>query len=206
MTTAALFVANGGTYFGLPGVDPWDEARDARLYAGPYRVVAHPPCQRWGRYWGGGPSAKVKRKLGDDGGCFASALRSVRAFGGVLEHPEASHAFKAHRLQRPSWRKGWEPAGDGQGFVCCVAQGNYGHRARKLTWLYAVGTLLPDLDWSIPAPRSRLDYGFHSASERAARRADVAPRVNATRLRTEENLATPEPFRDLLLRIAGSSP
>ena len=30
---AALFVATGGVYFGLPGVDPWDEARDARLYA-----------------------------------------------------------------------------------------------------------------------------------------------------------------------------
>ena len=32
---AALYVAKGGAYFGIPGVDPWDEARDARLYAGP---------------------------------------------------------------------------------------------------------------------------------------------------------------------------
>ena len=31
---AALYVATGGCYFGLDGVDPWDEARDARLYAG----------------------------------------------------------------------------------------------------------------------------------------------------------------------------
>ena len=30
---AALFVATGGCYFGLPGIDPWDKARDARLYA-----------------------------------------------------------------------------------------------------------------------------------------------------------------------------
>jgi hypothetical protein len=28
---AALFVAKGGCYFGLDGVDPWDEKRDARL-------------------------------------------------------------------------------------------------------------------------------------------------------------------------------
>lgn len=50
---AALYVQTGGCYFGLPGVDPWDEARDARKYAGPYPVVAHPPCQRWGKFWAG---------------------------------------------------------------------------------------------------------------------------------------------------------
>ena len=27
---AALYVETGGCYFGLPNVDPWDEARDAR--------------------------------------------------------------------------------------------------------------------------------------------------------------------------------
>ena len=41
---AALYVEKGGVYYGLPGVDPWDEERDARLYDGPWRVVAHPPC------------------------------------------------------------------------------------------------------------------------------------------------------------------
>lgn len=51
---AALYVTTGGVYFGLPGVDPWDETRDARRYSGPWPVVAHPPCQRWGRYWSGG--------------------------------------------------------------------------------------------------------------------------------------------------------
>lgn len=48
MNIAALYVETGGAYFGLPGVDPWDEARDARRYAGPLPVVAHPPCQRYG--------------------------------------------------------------------------------------------------------------------------------------------------------------
>ena len=108
-------------------------------------------------------------------------------------------------IAAPRWRAGWEP--DGGAFVCCVAQGNYGHRARKLTWLYAVApsTHLPQLDWSIPAPRSRLDYGFHSAAERAAKRHEVAPRVNASRLTAAENLATPPAFRDLLLIIARSA-
>jgi hypothetical protein len=204
---AALFVANGGAYYGIPDVDPWDEARDARTYAGPWPVVAHPPCERWGRYWSGGPSAKVRRQLGDDGGCFQHALTCVRHFGGVLEHPEGSHAFRAFSLRLPRWREGWRDAGDlAHGWVCCIAQGNYGHRARKLTWLYAVSRgSLPELDWTIPAPRSRLDYGFHSAEERRQRGHIVTPRVRPTRLRTGENLATPLAFRDMLLGLARRS-
>ncbi len=98
---AALYVQENGCYTDLAGVDPWPESRDARLYAGPHPVVAHPPCERWGRYWSGGPSAKVRRKLGDDGGCFVAALASVRTWGGVLEHPEASHAWRHHGLIPP---------------------------------------------------------------------------------------------------------
>lgn len=200
---AALFVQPRGCYANLPGVDPWPEARDARTYPGPHPVVAHPPCQRWGRYWSGGPSVKVRRKLGDDAGCFASALASVRRWGGVLEHPEASHAFAHHGLARPAWRGGWVPAGDGVGFVCCVAQGHYGHRARKLTWLYACGVSLPALDWSIPAPaKSRLDSGFHSAKERRQRYVERAQVINRHRLRPVENNATPPAFRDVLLAMA----
>jgi hypothetical protein len=33
MQIAALYVARGGCYFGLDGVDPWDEERDARSAA-----------------------------------------------------------------------------------------------------------------------------------------------------------------------------
>ena len=51
-TIAALYVQKNGCYFGLPDVDPWDEERDARLYAGPHPVVAHPPCARWCRLAG----------------------------------------------------------------------------------------------------------------------------------------------------------
>src|SRR5882672_3726966 len=42
---AALFVQDGGCYFGLEGVDPWPLERDARHYPGTHRVVAHPPCE-----------------------------------------------------------------------------------------------------------------------------------------------------------------
>lgn len=101
IVVAALYVQTDGCYFGLPDVDPWDEPRDARKYAGPWPVVAHPPCERWGRYWFGGPSAKVRRIKGDDGGCFKAALEAVRKFGGVLEHPEASAAWAHFGLAAP---------------------------------------------------------------------------------------------------------
>jgi len=200
---AALFVATGGCYFGLEGVDPWDEPRDARKYEGSDPVVAHPPCQRWGRYWSGGPSARVRRVKGDDGGCFASALTDVRCCGGVLEHPEASHAWAHFGLAKPPKAGGWVAAGDGIGWTCCVEQGHYGHRARKATWLYAVRTARPDLRWG-PSKGERLDEGFHSSAERlAARAAGLTP---VKRLSTAENIATPLEFRDLLLSLARSCP
>ena len=74
---AALYVETGGTYFGLEGVDPWDQERDAREYPGPHPVVAHPPCNLWvnlaalnyKRYGG------EHNRPGNDGGCFLYALR-----------------------------------------------------------------------------------------------------------------------------------
>ena len=76
-TVAALYVEPKGCYVGVPGVDPWDEARDARAYTGPHPVVAHPPCQRWGRFWHGSTRKPHQYKLGDDNGCFEAALRAV---------------------------------------------------------------------------------------------------------------------------------
>jgi hypothetical protein len=208
---AALFVETGGVYFGLPDVDPWDIRRDARKYEGPWPVLAHPDCSRWGRYWSGGPSAKVRRVLGDDGGCFEAALAAVHRWGGVIEHPEASHAWRIFGLPRPPKGGGWvrwmlgDPVANRHappGWSCCVEQGHYGHRARKATWLYYVGPSdPPPLIWG-PSKGERLDEGFHSKEERLAARArGQAPRK---RLSTAENLATPLPFRDLLLSLARS--
>lgn len=199
---AALFVETGGVYFGLEGVEPWDEKRDARLYAGPHPVVAHPPCQRWGRYWFGGPSSKIRKVKGADGGCFASALDSVRRFGGVLEHPEASAAWSTFGLMAPPKCGGWVSSGmlDG-GWTCCVEQGHYGHRARKATWLYAHGIpSLPSLAWGRSAATVRLDDGYHSAEERRLRKLE-RPRA-LERLGKSERARTPPEFRDLLLGLA----
>ena len=46
-TVAALYVQTRGVYYGVDGVDAWGlPDRDAREYAGPWPVVAHPPCER----------------------------------------------------------------------------------------------------------------------------------------------------------------
>jgi len=199
---AALYVQTGGCYFGLDGVDPWDAVRDARLYAGPWPVVAHPPCERWGRYWNGGPSALVKRTKGDDNGCFAAALAVVRRWGGVLEHPEASAAWGWFGLNKPPRHGGWVVADFVGGVTCCVDQGAYGHRARKRTWLYACGVELPSLKWGrAPGDFVRLDEGFHSIEER--RRAIKTGACQ--RLSANQRKATPIPFRDLLISIAQSA-
>lgn len=44
---AALFVEGAGVYASRHGVDAWPIERDARTYAGPHPVVAHPPCNLW---------------------------------------------------------------------------------------------------------------------------------------------------------------
>lgn len=200
---SVLFVEGDGPYAGLPSVDVWDEARDARRYAGPHPVVAHPPCTRWGRYWSGGPSVKTPCHMGDDAGCFGAALWAVRTFGGVLEHPEASHAWRWHGLTKPPFQGGWVPADDFGGWTCCVAQGHYGHPSQKMTWLYAVGfssRSLPDLQWGRARGLQRLDEGFHSKEERKVSRASGStPR---RRLTYKQRLHTPTDFRDVLIGMA----
>lgn len=201
MKVAALFVATGGVYFNRPDVEPYDIARDARTYDGPWPVVAHPPCERYGRYWSGGPSAKVRRVKGDDNGCFASALASVRKWGGVLEHPEASHAWRMFDIAAPPKSGGWIRAGvHVEGWTCCVEQGHYGHKARKATWLYYVGDAPPPtMPWgSAPGDFVRLDEGFHSPEER--RRAIKTGAVQ--RLSKRQRAATPPAFADVLIAIA----
>lgn len=196
---AALFVESHGPYSNLDNIDVWDIKRDAKKYNGPHKVIAHPPCARWGRYWSGGPSAKIKRKLGDDDGCFKAAITAVRKYGGILEHPEASHAWAHFGLIAPQRDGGWIAAGDFIGWTCCVEQGHYGHKARKATWLYAVGCDLPSLKWGPCNEKMRMDEGFHSAEER--KRA-IKPRIYQ-RLSKHQRILTPVQFRDLLISIVG---
>lgn len=192
---AALFVEMDGCYFGLPDVDPWDEARDARRYAGPHPVVAHPPCQRWGTLaivnyarWGG-----IHNKPGNDGGCFLAALEAVRKFGGVLEHPAKSRAFEKYGLAKP-FAGGWQRAIEG-GWVCEVWQSAYGHKANKATWLYYFGSAEPaQLRWDRPTGTHQV--GYQDQRGKFANKPTLPPK---------EARATPVEFRDALLSLARQS-
>jgi hypothetical protein len=189
---AALFVATDGGYFGLPGVDPWDVKRDARTYAGPWPVVAHPPCQLWVNF----AALNFKRyggkhnRPGNDGGCFESALHSVQRFGGVIEHPAGSNAWTRYGLPKPTgfgWSGQYLPS---QCWVCEVWQSAYGHRARKRTWLYYVGPRRPpELDWSRKPGVAQVGW---------------FDRIKPT-LSKRETMATPPAFRDMLLELARRS-
>lgn len=199
---AALFVETCGCYFGLPGVDPWDKQRDARRYAGPYPVVAHPPCQRWGRFWHGSPRKPHQFQLGDDKGCFEAALCAVRQFFGVLEHPKDSHAWEHFGLVKPPAAGGWIKADDQGGWTCCVYQGHYGHHSGKGTWLYANGVDLPELTWGKTEQRlhpvALERYGY----EKARRIGMLA--MDGGKNKTKTRNATPVAFRDILLAMARS--
>lgn len=224
---AVLYAYADGPYAGLDGVDVWCERRDARNYAGPHPVVAHPPCSRWCRL-AGLVEARWGHVRGQDDGTFAHALAAVRAFGGVLEHPAYSDAWSAFDLPVPPRHGGWVRGICG-GWACHVEQGRYGHAAKKATWLYAVGCELPAMRWGSNTQskalvswcgnrtaadeyRHRPRVGKRAASETPAKVREVllgmarsvytgsADRVEHMPSRARS--LTPEPMRDALVSIA----
>ena len=189
---AALFVQEGGAYCGLEGVDPWPESRDGRRYPGPWPVVAHPPCDRW-HLLSAVNHARWGFVINDDAGCFAAALSSIRKWGGVLEHPAESRAFRFHNVPEPQ-RGAWQRTIDGD-WTTEVDQGAYGHRARKRTWLVYCGkTPPPALDWS----KADCSHQVGVCDQRGLAK-------NKPALSTREANATPNAFRDLLIEMARSS-
>ena len=178
---AALYVQPNGIYSHMEGVDPWPESRDARTYAGPHPVVAHPPCERWSRL-AHIHKHRAGKGMGDDGGCFAAAVAAVERWGGVLEHPAGSDAWPAFRLPEPGEGGAWRRSLFRPGWSCLVEQGHYGHPAPKATLLYFVGPCEPPpLRWGPSGATGRIDL-MPSAGPRRS--------------------ATPEPFARLLVSLA----
>lgn len=187
---SVLFVDPAGIYPELVA-DTWDAARDARNYDGRLPVVAHPPCQLWvnlaavnyKRYGQG------KNRPGNDHGMFASALASVRRWGGVLEHPADSTAWPAHGLTAPSSEPGWKRTALAE-WTCEVWQSAYGHPARKRTWLYYVGLVPPaEMRW---------------AREPGTHQVGWFDRIKPT-LGKKAAMATPVDFAEALLILAARS-
>ena len=123
----ALYIDDHGPYPALLGADAcWGVARDARLYRGPWPVVAHPPCGPWGML-------REHCKY-QDPSCAPRAFEQVREFGGMLEHPAHSRIFRHICAPFP----GELPDAWG-GRTWAVNQLAWGHKCSKPTWLYVVG-------------------------------------------------------------------
>lgn len=189
---SALFVESKGCYHGLPHVDLWDKNRDARNYNGIAPVVAHPPCQLWGRFahvnykrWGG-----EHNRPGNDDGCFSSALDAVMRCGGVLEHPAFSEAWIAYGLTEPK-KAGWTKCYGGY-YVCEIWQSAYGHKARKRTWLLYQGKRPPlEMRWDRPSATHQI--GGHDQRGRERNKPTISGKAAS---------ATPLEFRDALIALA----
>lgn len=135
---AALYVERGGPYFGRGDVDAWDAERDATRYDGPHQIIAHPPCGPWGNL--------RKFYQGHEHALAPLAVAQVRIWGGVLEHPARSLLWDHCGLPRPG---ALFPDRFG-GYSLEVCQVDWGHVARKRTWLYVVGV-----------PRDALTFPAH---------------------------------------------
>lgn len=189
MTVAVLYVDPRGPYPGL--VTEWyDEARDARGYEGPHPVVAHPPCGPWSTM------RHLSRETTAD--CAPRALEQVREFGGVLEHPARSSFFRAHGVPTPSdFKDAWG------GYTIEVQQCDWGHPARKRTWLYIVGVehqYLPPR----PAPREPTHWASGSRGRSAGKQGSpVPPGIKVCS--AQQRRRTPVEFARWLIAIAESA-
>ena len=169
---SVLFARGDSNYKKLPICDVWDEERDALNWPGGTPVVAHPPCRAWGRL-----QAFANPKPGEKD-LARWAVRQVRTWGGVLEHPAGSALWADQNLPKPGQR---DECG---GWTLPIVQMWWGHRAEKKTWLYIVGCE----PTAIPLMPMKLGEATHVIQSR--KRQDYRPHVTkAEREHTPPDLA-----------------
>lgn len=172
MTVAVLFARTDSVYKTLPECDVWDIDRDARKWPGGSPVVAHPPCRAWGRLRHFANPRKGERLLA------TWAVRQVRKWGGVLEHPASSTLWPKAGLPAPGQRDKYG------GWTLPIVQQWWGHRAEKKTLLYVFGCDPSDL------PRMPYVMGEATHVVQSLKRADHRPHITkAEREHTPPELA-----------------
>jgi hypothetical protein len=143
---AVLFAREDSFYKTIPSCDVFDIKRDARNWAGGCPVVAHPPCRAWGRL------SHMAKPRHDEKDLARFAVRQVREWGGVLEHPNASKLWADQQLPTPG--QGKDEFG---GWTLAITQHWFGHRAEKKTLLYIVGCE----KWEVPPIPMQLGEASH---------------------------------------------
>jgi hypothetical protein len=133
MPVAVLYARADSIYKKIPGCDVWDMDRDARKFSGGMPIVAHPPCRAWGQL------AHFAKPRPDEKELARSAVRLIREWGGVLEHPSRSKLWPDQGLPEPGSRDVFG------GFTVTFPQFWFGHRAEKNTRFYVCGCSPKDL-------------------------------------------------------------
>jgi len=167
----------------MDGVDVYDIDRDARTWPGGLPLVAHPPCRAWGRL------RQFAKPRHDERELAILAVKHVREFGGVLEHPACSTLWRHQGLPIP----GASSDAFG-GFTVEVEQFHWGHKAQKKTWLYIVG-LLPS---ELPPIPMRIGQPTHCITSTKAY-------LRLPTVTKREREITPPQFAEWLVRVASSS-
>lgn len=181
---AALYIDPRGPYPKIACVDCWDLRRDATKYDGPWPVVAHPPCGPWG--------ALRHLYKGGERALALVAVDQVRRWGGVLEHPAHSRLFDHCSLPRPG-----ELPDEFGGVTVAVSQVDFGHVARKPTWLYLVGVRVPRL--ALPPAREPTHWVGGSRG-RGRERGHIPDGLKACS--AEQRRRTPLGFAEWLVELA----
>jgi hypothetical protein len=153
---AVLFARKDSHYKALPVCDVWDIDRDARNWPGGAPVIAHPPCRAWGKL------SYFAKPRSDEKDLAIFAVKQVRRFGGVLEHPKDSKLWGAAGLPRPGHKDEFG------GWTLPITQHWFGHRAEKKTWLYIVGVRPLD----VPDIPMVLGHASHVITQGRTRRKD----------------------------------
>lgn len=185
-TVAALYVDPKGQYVSMPGVDCWDEKRDAMTYWGPHPIVAHPPCGPWG--------ALYKFCTKQNPACGPIAVAQVRKFGGVLEHPRGSKLWAHCQLPKPN-----EVQDKFGGFTVEIKQCHYGHKGEKLTWLYICGVTKITTIAELTAAANYNATPTHIVSSLGANKSR-GPRL--PEMTKRERFLTPKPLAEVLVKLA----
>lgn len=163
---AALCVAVDSVYKSIPGVDCYDVDRNAATYAGPFPVVAHPPCRAWSHHCAHQSKHTEAEKM-----LAPFCVETIAKFGGVLEHPARSKLWRFMGLPEP----GFAPK---NGFwSLSVDQSWWGDNRTKSTWLLFHGVDPADVQTPLRLFDSRLHvntWNKLSKRKRAATPPDFA--------------------------------
>lgn len=187
---AVLFARSDSVYKSMPGTDVYDIERDARTWKGGCPVIAHPPCRGWGRLRKLANPAPGEKEL-----AFL-AVDAVRKHGGVLEHPAFSTLFDIAGLPRPGAIDSFG------GWTLPINQFDWGHRAKKPTWLYIVGlppAELPDMPLALGEPSFICGSSGRRRDGTRLHKGDCGWRPEITKAEREH---TPAELAEWLVRLA----